>query len=119
MQNLQQNLLLQNGFTPLHVCAENDEVNVAVVLAEYGSEFAARADGGLEPLHVAAKFGNLNITKFLIGYHDTPDQVCSAISSVNNFRHFFLSAISLVRFENIGLNKEIFLLKSKAWENLF
>lgn len=78
---------MQNGFTPLHVCAKNGAVNVAAVLAEYGSDFNARADGGTKPLHVAKEAGNLNIVKFLCHYDDIPAEVCIIASSKKNFSH--------------------------------
>lgn len=90
---------LQNGYTPLHICAQNGTVKVATVLAAYGSDFNAKANDGDTPLHVASKFGNINIVHLLLDYYgNTNTQVCN-VTYVKNFSYFFVIADRFVHLK--------------------
>jgi len=64
--NFQQFEMFQNGLAPLHLCAQEDRVNVASILAKNEAEVDAKTKAGYTPLHVASHFGQLNMVRFLI-----------------------------------------------------
>uniref|UniRef100_A0A8C6JE05 Uncharacterized protein n=1 Tax=Melopsittacus undulatus TaxID=13146 RepID=A0A8C6JE05_MELUD len=55
-------LSLQNGYTPLHIAAKQNQMEVARSLLQYG----ASANMGYTPLHVASHYGNIKLVKFLL-----------------------------------------------------
>lgn len=56
----------QNGLTPLHLCAQEDKVNVAAVLVKNGAKIDPPTKAGYTPLHVACHFGQINMIRFLL-----------------------------------------------------
>jgi ankyrin repeat protein len=64
--NVQLFEMFQNGLAPLHLCAQEDRVNVASILAKNEAEVDAKTKAGYTPLHVASHFGQLNMVRFLI-----------------------------------------------------
>ena len=58
----------QNGLTPLHLCSQEDRVNVAGVLVKGRAHTDAQTRAGYSPLHVAAHFGHVNMVRFLLNH---------------------------------------------------
>lgn len=56
----------KNGLTPLHLCAQEDRVNVAAILAAHGADLDPETRAGYTPLHVACHFGSLAMVRFLL-----------------------------------------------------
>ena len=56
----------KNLLTPLHLCAQEDRVNVATILARNRVEMSPQTKAGYTPLHVASHFGQLNMVRFLL-----------------------------------------------------
>ena len=56
----------RNGLAPMHLCAQEDRVNVAAILAARGAELDAETMAGYTPLHVACHFGSLSMVRFLL-----------------------------------------------------
>ena len=50
----------------MHLCAQEDRVNVAAILAARGAELDAETKAGYTPLHVACHFGSLSMVRFLL-----------------------------------------------------
>lgn len=57
---------MQNGLTPLHLCAQEDRVPVAEILVKNGAHVDAQTKGGYTPLHTASHYGQVNLVKFLL-----------------------------------------------------
>ena len=55
-----------NGWSPLHVAAEQGNVEVVRILVEHGMDVTAKADNGWTPLHVATEQGNVEVVRFLV-----------------------------------------------------
>ena len=58
--------LSQNGLTPMHLCAQEDHVNVAEILCKYDAAIDPTTKAGYTPLHTASHFGQINMVKFLL-----------------------------------------------------
>ena len=57
----------EDGFTPLHVAASMDRLEIVEALIEAGADVNKTTEDGFTPLHVAASMGHLGIVKDLIG----------------------------------------------------
>lgn len=60
------NAKAKNGLAPMHLCAQDDRVNVAAILAASGADLNAETKAGYTPLHVACHFGSVNMVRFLL-----------------------------------------------------
>ena len=58
----------QNGLTPLHLCSQEDRVNVAGVLVRGRCNVDSQTKAGYTPLHVASHFGHGNMVRFLLNH---------------------------------------------------
>lgn len=47
----------KNGLTPMHLCAQEDRVNVAEELVHENASIDPQTKAGYTPLHVACHFG--------------------------------------------------------------
>ena len=68
----------KNGLTPLHLCAQEDRVNVASVLLRARCQVDAQTKAGYTPLHVASHFGNQNMIRFLLAHGANVNAVTTA-----------------------------------------
>ncbi|OTF83013.1 ankyrin repeat domain containing protein [Euroglyphus maynei] len=50
----------------MHLCAQNDRVNVASILAKNNANISSQTKEGYTPLHAAAHFGQMNMVRFLL-----------------------------------------------------
>ena len=61
-----------DGWSPLHVAAEQGNVDVVRILVEHGMDVTAKADNGWTPLHVATKQGNVELVRLLVEHGADP-----------------------------------------------
>ena len=57
---------IDDGYMPLHVAAQEGNVEVVRLLLEAGADTEKRADDGVTPLHVAASRGNRDVARLLL-----------------------------------------------------
>ena len=50
----------------MHLCAQEDHVNVAEILCKYDAAIDPTTKAGYTPLHTASHFGQINMVKFLL-----------------------------------------------------
>ena len=67
------NAKAKNGLAPMHLCAQENRVNVAAILASNGAELDSETKAGYTPLHVACHFGSLDMVRFLLLDHQTEE----------------------------------------------
>jgi ankyrin repeat protein len=60
------NLRNENGFTPLHLLAEQGYIEAAEVLLKHGADIDARDKWGKTPLHYASEYGQADMIAFLL-----------------------------------------------------
>ena len=58
--------LVSDGFTPLHLAADNDQKETALLLIAKGADVNTRGESGWIPLHMAALRGHKEIVELLI-----------------------------------------------------
>jgi len=58
----------KRGFTPLHVAAVNDHVDVAKLLLEHGADIDARDKYGFTPLDLARETGHVGVARVIEEY---------------------------------------------------
>lgn len=58
--------LLQNGYTPLHIAAKKNQMDIAVVLLQYGAETNILTKQGVTPLHLASQEGHADMAALLM-----------------------------------------------------
>lgn len=61
----------QNGYTPLHIAAKKNQMEIATTLLEYGASTSTVTRQGITPLHLAAQEGNVDIVTLLLA-RDAP-----------------------------------------------
>uniref|UniRef100_A0A8C0H574 Ankyrin-1 n=1 Tax=Chelonoidis abingdonii TaxID=106734 RepID=A0A8C0H574_CHEAB len=59
-------LSLQNGYTPLHIAAKQNQLEMASSLLQYGASANAESMQGVMPLHLAAQEGHADMAVLLI-----------------------------------------------------
>jgi hypothetical protein len=59
-------LLFQNGYTPLHIAAKQNQMEVARSLLQYGGSANAESVQGVTPLHLAAQEGHAEMVALLL-----------------------------------------------------
>ena len=64
--NADYNAQAKNGLAAIHLCAQEDRINVAEILAAKGADLNAVTKAGYSPLHVATHFGSISIVKYLL-----------------------------------------------------
>lgn len=56
----------QNGYTPLHIAAKKNQMEIATVLLQYGAETSILTKQGVTPLHLASQEGHADMAALLI-----------------------------------------------------
>uniref|UniRef100_A0A8D3E7U4 Ankyrin 3 n=1 Tax=Scophthalmus maximus TaxID=52904 RepID=A0A8D3E7U4_SCOMX len=64
-------LRTQNGYTPLHIAAKKNQMEITTTLLEYGASTNTVTRQGITPLHLAAQEGNVDIVTLLLA-RDAP-----------------------------------------------
>ena len=59
-------LPFQNGYTPLHIAAKQNQLEVARSLLQYGASANAESVQGVTPLHLAAQEGHAEMVALLL-----------------------------------------------------
>uniref|UniRef100_A0A8D0D2W4 Ankyrin 3 n=1 Tax=Sander lucioperca TaxID=283035 RepID=A0A8D0D2W4_SANLU len=60
-----------NGYTPLHIAAKKNQMEITTTLLEYGASTNTVTRQGITPLHLAAQEGNVDIVTLLLA-RDAP-----------------------------------------------
>lgn len=64
-------LCTQNGYTPLHIAAKKNQMEITTTLLEYSASTNTVTRQGITPLHLAAQEGNVDIVTLLLA-RDAP-----------------------------------------------
>lgn len=56
----------QNGYTPLHIAAKKNLIEVATILLEHGAKPNVGSKSGFTPLHLAAQEGHKEMVALLL-----------------------------------------------------
>lgn len=57
----------QNGYTPLHIAAKKNQMDIATTLLEYGADANAVTRQGIASVHLAAQEGHVDMVSLLLG----------------------------------------------------
>ena len=66
LQDASPHAAAKNGYTPLHITAKKNQLDIAASLLEYGAKTDAESKAGFTPLHLAAQEGHVDITNLLL-----------------------------------------------------
>ena len=58
--------VLQNGYTPLHIAAKKNQMQIASTLLSYGAETNVVTKQGVTPLHLASQEGHSDMVALLL-----------------------------------------------------
>ena len=58
--------MLQNGYTPLHIAAKKNQMQIASTLLSYGAETNVVTKQGVTPLHLASQEGHSDMVALLL-----------------------------------------------------
>lgn len=58
--------VLQNGYTPLHIAAKKNQMEIATTLLQYGAETNILTKQGVTPLHLASQEGHSEMAALLL-----------------------------------------------------
>lgn len=58
--------LPQNGYTPLHIAAKKNQMEIGTTLLEYGADANAVTRQGISPIHLAAQEGSVDLVSLLL-----------------------------------------------------
>ncbi|CAG2232037.1 unnamed protein product [Mytilus edulis] len=96
-------LILQGGWTPLMLAARGRNQEVVKYLVTHGSQLEATSSDGHTAVHYAAKYGQIDITKWLI------DQGCSPwVKPLEKYFELLKSFKKMVKFKKAQYREKIF-----------
>ncbi len=89
----------QNGYTPLHIAAKKNQMDIALSLLEYNASPDCCTRMEVTPLHLAAQEGNVDMCSVLLskdaGVNASAKVTALTTTHLNeNFREFYASNIS-------------------------
>lgn len=73
--------LPQNGYTPLHIAAKKNQMDIGTTLLEYGADTNAVTRQGISPIHLAAQEGSVDLVSLLLAKNANVN-VCNKVKSV-------------------------------------
>lgn len=85
----------QNGYTPLHIAAKKNQMEIATTLLEYGADTNAATRQGISPLHLAAQEGNVDMVTLLLARDATINMGNKVPKFSNTYRFRKLRFISI------------------------
>ena len=91
------NAKAKNGLTPIHLCAQENKVDVAELLVDSGADCDAETKAGYTPLHVASHFGQMAMVRFLLEHGVRVD-------IQNELGYSPLHQVGIHRFPILGIN---------------
>lgn len=59
--------IFQNGYTPLHISAKKNQLDIAQNLLKYKAATNAESKAGFTPVHLAAQEGHTEMLQLLLG----------------------------------------------------
>jgi len=62
-------IVMQNGFTPVHLAAQESHSEMVALLLEHSADVNAHAKNGLTPMHLAAQEDGVPTAEILVQYH--------------------------------------------------
>lgn len=71
----------QNGYTPLHIAAKKNQMEITTTLLEYSASTNSVTRQGITPLHLAAQEGNVDIVTLLLA-RDAPIHMGNKVFSL-------------------------------------
>lgn len=71
----------QNGYTPLHIAAKKNQMEITTTLLEYGAPTNTVTRQGITPMHLAAQEGNIDVVTLLLA-RDAPVNVCNKVGGL-------------------------------------
>jgi len=75
-------LWTQNGYTPLHIAAKKNQMEITTTLLEYGASTNTVTRQGITPLHLAAQEGNVDIVTLLLA-RDAPINMSNKVPELH------------------------------------
>ncbi|KAF7247179.1 Ankyrin-3 [Varanus komodoensis] len=57
---------MRNGYTPLHIAAKKNQMDIATTLLEYGADANAVTRQGIAPVHLASQEGHVDMVSLLL-----------------------------------------------------
>lgn len=71
----------QNGYTPLHIAAKKNQMDIGTTLLEYGADTNAVTRQGISPIHLAAQEGSVDLVSLLLAKNANVN-MCNKVESV-------------------------------------
>lgn len=59
-------VFVQNGYTPLHIAAKKNQMEIATTLLQYGAETNIQTKQGVTPLHLVSQEGHSEMAALLL-----------------------------------------------------
>lgn len=92
-------VFMQNGYTPLHIAAKKNQMEIATTLLQYGAETNIQTKQGVTPLHLVSQEGHSEMAALLLqrGAHvNAPTKVnhCHTSKYKNNQTFHLISLFS-------------------------
>lgn len=79
--------LPQNGYTPLHIAAKKNQMDIGTTLLEYGADTNAVTRQGISPIHLAAQEGSVDLVSLLLAKHANVN-VCNKVRGQTSLSQF-------------------------------
>lgn len=71
----------QNGYTPLHIAAKKNQMDIGTTLLEYGADTDAVTRQGISPIHLAAQEGSVDLVSLLLAKNANVN-VCNKVGAL-------------------------------------
>uniref|UniRef100_A0A3B5MCD9 Uncharacterized protein n=1 Tax=Xiphophorus couchianus TaxID=32473 RepID=A0A3B5MCD9_9TELE len=71
-----------NGYTPLHIAAKKNQMDIGTTLLEYGADTNAVTRQGISPIHLAAQEGSVDLVSLLLAKNANVN-VCNKVTDAS------------------------------------